>query len=251
MNESAKNTQLKPYDFKIDEKDNNGVTIKKIYGKHFEYVIYRTDGSIRVEIDDDSQNLAVYLANHNKIAVDLARIYSWLPEDLSKSEPINKQIARAMSTNIVGNYEDAIKMLAHAEARIVKQKTIEGRLQYTFSALLFVAFISVISWIVSLLPLSEVESYTIYTKIALCGSLGGLLSIVVGFSSLEIDIDANWQTNCLIGYSRIIIAVIAALFSYFAIKSDIAFSFVNNNKTSNEGIYMIAYDRRICRNASS
>jgi hypothetical protein len=79
----------------------------------------------------------------------------------------------------------------------------------------------------------------IFAKVMLCGALGGILSIAVGFSNLSIDIDANWQTNSLIGGSRILIAITASLFSYFAIKPDIAFSFVNKIK-SNYGVFMIA-----------
>ena len=57
----------------------------------------------------------------------------------------------------------------------------------------------------------------------LCGALGGVLSITVGYTKLAIDIDATWKTNSLIGGSRIVIAITASLFSYFAIQSDIAF----------------------------
>ncbi len=231
--EESKARHLKPYDFKTGGVDNDGDRVEKIYAKSPEFVVYRTERSIRLDMDDDSENLTTYLHNHQKIGVDLARIYSWLPESLSWSEAINRQIARAMTTNVSGNYDDAKLMLAHAEDRIVKLKVIQGRLLYTLSAffLVFIAFVFAI-----LLPFS---GYEVLSKVALCGSLGGVLSIATGFSTMEIDIDANVPTNCLIGGSRIIIAIAAALFSYFAIQSDVAFSFVKNIST-NHGIYMIA-----------
>jgi hypothetical protein len=233
MNAQEKTGALKPYDYKLEGSDNDGSTIKKIYAKHLEYVVYRTDSSIRVDIDDDSPNMEEHAANHYKIGVDLARIYSWLPEKLSWSESINRQIARAMATNIAGNYEDSKKMLAHAEERIIKLKTIQGRLQYTLSAFVLVLVVFTISMFLAS------TDYATFANVALCGSLGGVLSIALGFSSLDIDIDANLPTNCLIGGSRILIAMTAALFSYFAIQSDLAFSVVKN-VSSNDGIYMIA-----------
>jgi len=233
MNNVSDGKLLKPYDYKIENVDNDGCAVKKIYAKSPEYVIYRTDSAIRIDMDDDSPKLKEYSSNHYKIGVDLARIYSWLPENLSWSEPINKQIARAMTTNVAGNYEDAKKMLSHAEDRIIKLKTIHGRLQYTLSAFTLVLLVFVISRF-----LSSSES-SIFANVMLCGALGGVLSIAIGFRTLNVDVDSNWQTNCLIGGSRIVIAITASLFSYFAIKSDIAFSFVNKID-SNYGIYMIA-----------
>jgi len=81
--------------------------------------------------------------------------------------------------------------------------------------------------------------YYFYSKIAFCGALGGILSIALGFPKLEIDIDANYTTNCLIGSSRIVISIAAAFFSYFAIKSGIAFSFLTNNGQE-AGLYVAA-----------
>lgn len=233
MTEKPINEQLKPYDFKIGCTDNDGSEVQIIYAKTKDFVIYRTERAIRIDINDNSSELNTYQENHFKIGVDLARIYSWLPENLLRSEPINKQIARAMATNVAGNYDDAKAMLKHAEERITKLRTIEGRLQYTLSAILLVLVAFFIS-----IALSGYDS-AIFSNVVLCGALGGVLSIAVGFSNLHIDIDANWQTNSLIGGSRIMIAITASLFSYFAIKSDIAFSFVSTIE-SNYGFYMVA-----------
>ncbi|GEM_PF-2522256 len=225
--------QLKPYDYKTGKIDNDGVTVKKIYTKTIDFVVYRTDTAIRVDMNDESPKLDEYLCNHHKIGIDLARIYSWLPEILSWSEPINKQIARAMTTNIAGNFDDAKKMLQHAEERIIKLKIIQGRIQYTLSAFSLV----VILFIISLLVTGDESA--LLSRIMLCGSLGGVLSIAVGYNKLNIDIDANWTTNSLIGGSRIIIAIAASLFSYFAIESDIAFSFIKKVE-SNYGVFLVA-----------
>jgi len=225
--------QLKPYDYKLGGNDNDGAKIEMIYAKHIDFVVYRTERSIRVDYNDDSPKLETYFENHHKISVILGRIYSWLPENLSWSESINSQIARAMTTNISGNFDDAIQMLKHAEQRIIDLKTIQGRLQYTFSAFFLVLLTFTALYFT---PKSEHE---IFSYIAFYGSLGGALSVAIGFSKLEIDIDANWIINSLIGGSRILIAIAAATFSYLAIQSGVAFSFVTN-LTTNNGVFMIA-----------
>ncbi|GAB0150169.1 hypothetical protein McPS_29090 [Marichromatium sp. PS1] len=233
MSSDSQKNELKPYDYKQGCKDNDDVFVKKIYAKMPDFVVYRTDSAIRIDIDDDSEKVEEIKSNHVKIGVDLARIYSWLPESLSWSESINKQIARAIVSNILGSFDEAREMLKHAEDRIIKLKTIQGRLQYTLSAFSIVLVIFLIS---ILYPFGE---SAIFSQVMLCGALGGVLSIAVGLSKLNIDIDANWQMNSLIGGSRILIAVTASLFSYFAIKSNIAFSFVNEIE-SNYGIFMVA-----------
>lgn len=234
---SGTSLNKKPYDYLVGDKDNDGNEIKKIYAKFPEFAVYRTKNAIRIEINDDHPKTELTITRHMKISVDLGRIYSWLPEELNDSEPVNRQIARAMTTNAAGNLEEAQKLLKHAEERILKTKTLAGRLDYTGSAFALVAILTAITLTIACL-VGQGEVRTLLYVI-LSGSLGGLLSISLGFSSLEIDLDATHKTNKLIGYSRVIIAICAAVFSYFAIKSEIAFTFIAKSP-DNYGLYMIA-----------
>ena len=124
-------------------------------------------------------------------------------------------------------------MLVHAERRVIKLKTLKGKIQYTGSALTAVAVIFIITFCIS--P----DSLKLLCQVMLCGALGGLLSITLGYSKLTIDIDASFTTNSLMGVSRIVIATIASLWSYFAIQSDIAFSFIKDIPL-NYGIFLVA-----------
>lgn len=225
--------QIKPYDYVAGTVDNDKEKVIKIYSKALSHIVYRTDRAIRIDIDDEHKDAKSIGERHYRLSVDLARIYSWLPEDLSKSESINRLVARAITANAAGFPEDAKIILAQAEDRLVKLKTIQGRLQYTLSALTLV-------FVVFLISLSNgLSSAPILFNIVLLGSLGGVLSIALGFSSLEIDLDASGEVNCLIGCSRILIAISASIFSYFAIQTDVAFSFVAK-APGNSGYYMIA-----------
>jgi hypothetical protein len=225
--------QKKPYDYVAGKEDNDKEKVIKIYSKALSYIVYRTDRAIRIDIDDEHKDAKGIGERHYCLSVNLARIYSWLPEDLSKSESINRLVARAITANAAGLTEDAKKILAQAEDRLVKLKTIQGRLQYTLSALTLVLFVFFISFY------NGLSSAPILFNIVLLGSLGGVLSIALGFSSLEIDLDASGNVNCLIGCSRILIAIAASIFSYFAIQTDVAFSFVSK-APGNSGFYMIA-----------
>lgn len=226
-------TNIKPRDFKPGTKDNAHEQIEKIYSKSLSTVVYRTDRAIRIDIDDE-HNDALEIGNrHYRLSINLARIYSLLPEDLSSTESINRLVARAITANAAGLSDDAKQILAQAEERLVKLKTIQGRLQYTLSALTLVLFVFFISLC------NGLTTAPILFNIVLLGSLGGVLSIALGFSSLEIDLDASGKVNCLIGSSRILIAIAASIFSYFAIQTDVAFSFVAK-APNNSGFYMIA-----------
>jgi hypothetical protein len=225
--------RLKPYDYRLGELDNDGKKVAKIYAKAPGYVIYRTDNAIRIDMDDDHPKLGDYETNHYKIGVQLARMYSLLPENLSSTESINRLVGRALTLNVAGNCDDAKDVLRHAESRLVKLKTIQGRLQYTASAFC----LSIVIFGISLLKC--LEDSQIFVQVMVCGALGGMLSIVIGYRSLSIDVDADLTTNCLIGVSRIIIAVIASLFIYFSIKSNIIFSFVNE-QSDHYGVFMFA-----------
>ncbi|WP_162600744.1 hypothetical protein [Paraburkholderia sp. C35] len=222
-----------PYDFKINENDNDNVKVEKIYSKFPEFVVYRTKTVIRIDINDNHEKNQELTALHQKLGVDLAKIYSLLPDNIRSIESINRLIGRAITVNIGGDAESAKAILAHAVERVVKLKTIKGRLQYAASAMAVVCLICVLSWAMGL------QQAPLLLNMALCGALGGIMSIALSFSSLEIDVDASAKVNCLIGFSRILIAVTASIFAYFAIKSDVAFSFVSK-APENAGFYMIA-----------
>ncbi|MGO4470124.1 hypothetical protein, partial [Pseudoduganella sp. RAF53_2] len=227
------NSQLKPYDYKVGGLDNDGLKVIKIYTKFPGYVIYRTENAIRIDINDKHPDKEKYLECHYRIGMPLARMYSLLPENLSTTESINRLVARAMTLNVGGHVEDAKAVLKHAESRLVKLKTVEGRLQYSLSAFCLVLLAFLVS------QFDFLGSRQILAQVIACGALGGLLSIVVGYKTLTIDVDADLTTNRLVGGSRIVIAAIASLFVYFAIKANVAFSFVKD-QPDQYGIFMFA-----------
>ena len=215
--------------YKVGGLDIDGVKIEKIYSKFDNEMVYRTSSAIRLYIDDGSKKREFYKKNQLNITKELGNIYSILPEDLSKTESINRLIGRAITTNIFGNTDDAKDILYEAELRIISIRTLEGRLAYAASSFASVCLIFLYSRIFH----SEL------TVISLCGALGAAMSVATGFSSISIDLDASRKINCLIGGSRVLIGVLASIFLYFSIKSEIIFTFISKSPGA-FGFYMIA-----------
>jgi hypothetical protein len=233
---------IQPLDFKLGEADNTGEVIERIYEMCPDFVVYRTSKSVRIYFDDERNNVESFVSNHSKVSVELAKIYSLLPDRITRIESINRLIARALSTNAAGDHEEAKVMLSHAGARILKLRIISGRLQYTFSSFGVASLTFVVMLLLNYFQ-SSFNSWgtdvSVFSNIAFCGALGGIISVSLGFSKLEVDIDADYVTNCLIGSSRIVISIAAAIFSYFALKSGVAFSFLADGDKP-LGIYVVA-----------
>lgn len=109
MNTKQNVTEKKPSEITVCSIDNAGEVVKRVYYKSRDYVVYRTDTAIRIDFDNESENLENFRKYHGRISVELARIYSWLPEKLTWSEPINRQIARSIAENAMGNTDEAKK----------------------------------------------------------------------------------------------------------------------------------------------
>src|SRR5690349_5706198 len=111
-----------PYDYKINEFDNDNSKIKQIYSSFPEFVVYRTSGAIRIDINDSHERCSELTERHRRLGVDLAKISSLLPEDLRRTESINRLIGRAITVNVGGDSESAKAILQHAVDRLVKLK---------------------------------------------------------------------------------------------------------------------------------
>lgn len=64
---------IKPNDFRLNEVDNDGSKVERIYYKSVEYVVYRTKNAIRIDFDDALPSLKNYSDNHHKLGVQLAK----------------------------------------------------------------------------------------------------------------------------------------------------------------------------------
>ncbi len=218
--------------------DRQNRLIVEVYGTMKEWVVYRTiNNLVRIETADDhlKPEERLHLHNLNETAVETARIHALRPDSLRHSNiSILGQIARGQIQCLQGNFDQAKEMLADAESRLRRLRTIEGRFQYHIAGsivvLLFVASL--------LLPFFFPDLRLTIHKILVCGSIGGLLSMSIGIGKLEIDPYADWRINALAGVSRIVIAVLASTFIYFAMQAGLIFS--SFSESSPYAIYALA-----------
>lgn len=223
MEESIKKKGVcDPKEFKEGGVDLQGAKIDHVYVTDINYVIYRTSEGIKYYIYDDylPEEERIYWKRVVGIGPQLGRIYSLQPEELNSVESINRQIVRGVNQSLEGNNEEARSILQDAEDRLIRLRCLQGRLQYLFSAGL-IAFIPI-----TLVICHEIFPYCAnntqllhFLKIATCGALGGFFSVSLSVWNLKVDVDASRMLNFAAGGSRILIAIVAAIFTYFAIKS--------------------------------
>jgi len=219
--DSKKKTDVKPSQFEVDGLDSSGEKVEKIYSQLPDYVVYRTKSGIYIEVDHDLEDYRKYYNLNARILRFTSQVTTLLPAELNTCEEMCSQVARAVVTNLRGRTKEAIAMLHEADYRIRRRKVIRGRLQYSASSLALVTVVLLLGYLNYLLwPAARVGIS--YWDIVSCGALGGLLSVAIGYPRLAIDVDADSVTNCLIGASRILIAMVAAVFVFFLIKSGLA-----------------------------
>lgn len=171
--------QILPDDFRVGEKDNAGEKVVKIYVTSKDFVVYRTQHTIRLEIDKNCGKLNKYTAQHEKLGIQLARIYSRLPEDLSGSEPLNRQIARAINLNVSyiqtegsSSESDVDEILNSVEQQIKYQRTTNARIAYFLSSLILPILISItafISFSWDTVPKAVFNDYITYLLVLIVG----------------------------------------------------------------------------------
>ncbi len=221
----------KPMQFRIAGNDNSGEIVKRIYVQRPEYVIYRTIDAIYVEYDHSMPGIDSYYERNAKLLRHVSKVTSYLPNNLGECEQITSQVARAVATNLRGLEEVAIKILDEAEQRVLRTRAVQGRLQYTLSSLCVVCCVLLLRYFFfNAWPDSDTAGN--YLDIACCGAMGGFLSVATGFKRIDIDIDADKLTNCLVGCSRILISIVGSIFVFFVVKSGIVLGFVNNEGNS-------------------
>lgn len=239
---SAKNERLNPIDFRVGKVDNTGNKVVEIYTQEQKFVVYRHAHAIRVEWDISLTDVEQLRERHSKITVELAKIYAILPQNLQKTEHVNRVIARALRENSRGGTAVAKVLLKTARELAANWKTNTGRLAHAAGALT-IAFVSAglvvaLSFVVSD-HVSRAAVYYHLFKVALCGALGGILAVSLRFDRLEINPYQTRLHNFCNGMLRIIISAICALFAFFAVESGVAFSVLQGSDTHAKGIYLL------------
>ncbi len=135
-------------------------------------------------------------------------------------------------------------MLENTIDKILKMRSVLGRIYYLCSAFIFVTiniFISLILLIAAdNLAKNLPPEIFVLCYVAAFASLGGFLSLALKLEKLDVDPDSPWHFYLLSGISRIAISVVAGVFVYMLIRADLLVGFVMD-LDSKSGILVFAF----------
>jgi hypothetical protein len=212
-----------PKEFVVGSKDLQGSEILHVYITASDYVIYKTKTGIAVYTFEDNlpDEEQVYWKRMVQIGPEIGEIKSLQPEKKG-FESIDKEVVRGIYQALEGKIELAKSLLKIAKNRLIRLRCLKGRLEYLISSfvftlipLFFLLFFDAIDFF------KQKPLFELFASIATCGAIGGFLSVSLNVWKLEIDLDAGSALNSAAGGSRILIAMMASIFVYFAIKSEL------------------------------
>jgi hypothetical protein len=234
----------------VDELDNNGCKITKIFSRGDEYVIYEIAGvseaeSFRVlidtEIESDPKGL---IGRFEDIKEDLVNFRSILFKGVH-DKSIKHQAANAISTALRGDIPKSKQMFASMSERVTKEYKLiqKGRILYLSGAfalaVLFVIFAVVFyiyrgsEWVKDI---PEIK-YMAYAS-AFSG-FGGILSVCTNIQKIEFERDSAQYTFQIYGFQRVLIPSLCGALAYALIKGDLIFSFILKTDNPTLGIMVV------------
>lgn len=221
--------------------DQRGRPILDIYWSTKDYVIFRHSTGISPHFSDDELRAENQRKAYGKIGPMLSEVNALRSCMTIKTSSIDREIARAVSQALDENIQSAQAILVTVKKRLLGLISIKGRLQYQLSALVFILLSALLYWLAGgwFTAPAAGGTWQIIMLVALCGAVGGFLSVSMSIRKLEIDPESDWKVNALAGASRIVIAVIGSVFIYFAIKSKLILGNIDL-LSQLEGLYAVA-----------
>jgi hypothetical protein len=208
--------------------DSRGREILEVYWATKDYVIFRHASGISPHFSDVDKLADSQRKTYGNIGPLLSGVNALRSGLILKTVSIDREIARAVAQALEGNVENASEILTAVRKRLLGLISTRGRLQYQLSAFVFMMIVGAVTWWYTTTMVSSTQSgLIIVLKVAVCGAIGGFLSVSMTVKTLDIDPDSDWKVNSLAGASRIIIALIGSIFIYFAIKSKLVLGSVD------------------------
>jgi hypothetical protein len=210
---------------KIKEYDISGNLITRIFSKGDGYIIYEIN-----------YNEAAYYSDNRKISTEfhniepiIEKIKLQTDDEKSLIQIAIRSCERALILCAIGKTNEAKQLLEEARKRMAHIKILKGRIIYLLGSMIAIIIDLLITLILSLF--STNTDVLLISKAVLFGGLGGLLSVIINLSKINIDSSALRINNLILGSSRIFIAMICGLFSVILVKSDILLGMIGNIST--------------------
>ncbi len=222
-------------EFKKGKRLAMGDRIEHIYCIDPDFVIYRTENSIRTYINEDhleGLNNKPLTQRRNKIQEDLAEVTSIQPDRKEDTKTINPLIAKGIILALDDKTDEAKKILEIAKKRLKKFNEDYRIFRYLkgsfFMSIRFMLVIILLKIMPTLLPDLFNNTFDLFKipeeffVVIFFGALGGFLSVAYGIRRGAHDIDLDFGSNIeRLAASRIYIAVISSLIIYSALRGEI------------------------------
>lgn len=223
----------------IGEKDNNGYTIRKIYARGDEYVIYQVDGlpyieSLKVIIDTEIETNLTPLDNFQKVKDCFDKLKSVMyKSDLD--DAYTQRAASALVTGIRGDIDASKRLFTSIENDAIEEyrNKVYGRLFYLLGAVSITVICVFISLIIYLCRDTDAVksnarlAYIVYCVTFAC--FGGFFSVSLKAKEVFTQHALGYWMYAIYGAERLIISMIAGIAAYTLVHSGVLFSTFQNN----------------------
>jgi len=215
--------------------DKNGEVIGKVLTRGISCVIYETPVAVRVEIDSDAAQTNL---NYIQILPWLTRVRNLQAGRFASSDTLKAEIARALLVALNGKLEDAKQMFTAQRRRLIALHHLRGRLEYLGAGVavaLLLGIVVTVAWLFHTPvppPAGPEAGALLLLKVAWAGTLGGVMSVYLGIRKIDIETESTWILHAIVGASRIVFALCAAILAYFAVGA--ATQFLGLNPAGNE-----------------
>ncbi len=207
--------------FKVGEKDDTGAIIKVVYCRGKSYVIYGTDEKALFKYQHSSNELLTA-----PIESALFETVQLLKSKRDKSKFVIS-IAAAVKLCLEGKAEEAITFLNKISQTIKHYIKVKNTIQYLSVYVVILIFLLIASFSIH----SELGMNSLLTQLALIGTsgaVGGFMSLAIRIRKLMNEVFEDRRLNTLSAVIRMIFSIIAGIVTYFFIRANIVFGFVDN-----------------------
>lgn len=230
------------YDLKLNDFDNAGRKIIKIYFKEEDYIIYRSiENKIYILCTEENNK------KMSKGTFNLAQIYNTIDKIDNLNDKLLEQIALAYKEYCSDNIKSAEAILLQVKNNILDFKRNKVNATYLIfcfiiTVLAIVAFIMKFFFIKDIngnlqfiykdvLNQGEIRILLHLINICIISSIAGVFSILISLNKKKYNyiLNIDLKYHIISGLIRIFISVFAGLAIYFAIQSNIVFGFLQKN----------------------
>lgn len=201
--------------YRLGAKDSRGRVIQAIFAHFDSYVIYQAENRLEIEGDLGPFDNSQVVQDRVESATALC------PDESRARTACFKSIAAALAACMAGDEKTATTLLDKLVARMSQRAVEIGRLFYLAGTVATALLIGLVVLIVYFSQLPARSLPTLLTYMAFFGGLGGTMSVAANLRHIQVNKDSGIAFNVVAGASRGIIAVLAGLFAYLAIKSEL------------------------------